>query len=226
MHRVNLPGEGVVIANAVTAMTGFPVAGAIGSVAAWDGQATNGGAVGEFDLMIWAAAAVDLTVAHLYGAVLKPFVYADDTFTAANASEIFTNATHGLLTGDGPFQLTTSGALPAGLSLATDYWVIYINANTFYLATSLANALAGTYVSITTDGTGVQTISDTASTKRVHWADYGLLGVAGDGAISLGAQASYVVRAQHHPNTIAYAVLATLSGAVATSAAVYPIVER
>lgn len=88
-------------------------------------------------------------------------------FTAANASEIFTATAHGLLTGDGPVRLTNSGgALPAGVSLATDYYIIKIDANTFYLATTRANAFAGTNLAITGDGTGTHTLSATASTRR------------------------------------------------------------
>lgn len=91
---------------------------------------------------------------------------ADITFTAANATELFTSAAHGMVTGAGPFRVSNSGgALPAGLAVDTDYWVIadVVNGvadpvNTFQLATSKANALAGTELLITTDGTGTQTI--------------------------------------------------------------------
>ncbi len=89
------------------------------------------------------------------------------TFTAANATEIFTATAHGLLTGDGPVQLTNSGgALPAGLSLATDYYIIKIDADTFYLATTRSNAYAGTNLLISGDGTGTHTLSAVASTTR------------------------------------------------------------
>lgn len=95
-------------------------------------------------------------------------VVADFDFTAANGTEIFTAAAHGLSTGDGPFQVSNAGgALPIGLAALTDYWVIKIDANTFYLATSQANALAGTHLLITGDGTGTQTMHDTGSTERV-----------------------------------------------------------
>jgi hypothetical protein len=56
-------------------------------------------------------------------------------------------------------RFITSGTLPAGLSLATDYWVIYVDATHIRIATSLANALTGTYIDITTAGTGTQTIT-------------------------------------------------------------------
>lgn len=111
--------------------------------------------------------ALNAVTGNTYIADFEVLVYADDTFTAVNGTEIFTNVAHGLLTGDGPFQVSNSGgALPAGLSAVTDYWVIKIDADTFYLATSLANALSGAFLLISTNGTGTQTISDTASTRR------------------------------------------------------------
>lgn len=97
-----------------------------------------------------------------YAALVNP----DDTFTAAG-TDVCTAVAHGLVTGDGPFQLTTSAAdLPDGLLTATDYWIIKLDADTFKLATSLALALAGTPVDILDAGTGTHTIADTASTVR------------------------------------------------------------
>ena len=95
-----------------------------------------------------------------------PLVVADDTFTANADTEQFTAADHGLETGDGPAQVSSSTTLPAGLTAATDYWIIKIDEDTFQLATSLANAYAGTAQAITTDGTGTHTLSDTSDTER------------------------------------------------------------
>lgn len=100
-----------------------------------------------------------------FTATFAPLVLTPIVFTATNADEIFHAAAHGLLTGDGPIQVSNGGgALPAGLAPVTDYWVIRIDANTFYLATSLELALAGTHLLISGDGTGVQTLSSTGST--------------------------------------------------------------
>lgn len=80
------------------------------------------------------------------------------TFTAAN-TDICTAAAHGYLTGD-QVQVTTSAAdLPAGLAVATYYYVIKLTADTFKLAASLADAMVGTPVDITDAGTGVHTIA-------------------------------------------------------------------
>jgi len=81
-------------------------------------------------------------------------------FTAA-ASDVVTIAAHGLTTGDGPFNVASTTTLPAGLAAATDYWVAVINANTFYLCATRANAVASTPVpvNITDAGTGTHTMS-------------------------------------------------------------------
>lgn len=92
-------------------------------------------------------------------------VVADKTFTAEADDETLTASAHGLLTGDGPVRVSNSGGgLPGGLAAATDYWVIRLSANTLKLASSLALALAGTSVLLSTDGTGTQTLSDKAQT--------------------------------------------------------------
>ena len=50
-------------------------------------------------------------------------------------------------------RFTTSSTLPAPLALATDYWTIRITASTSRIATSYANAVANTYLDLTTQGT-------------------------------------------------------------------------
>lgn len=95
-----------------------------------------------------------------YVAAFAPLVFTPAVFTATFSTSTFTLTAHGLFTGDGPLRPSnTGGALPAGLNAATNYWVIKIDANTFKLATSAANAFAGTNVTITDNGTGQQTLT-------------------------------------------------------------------
>lgn len=82
--------------------------------------------------------------------------------TVSTTAETITIASHGLTTGL-KGQLTSSGTLPAGLSTATDYFVIVVDANTIQLATSLANALVGTAINITNQGTSAATHTFTAT---------------------------------------------------------------
>jgi hypothetical protein len=56
-------------------------------------------------------------------------------------------------------QFTTTTTLPTGLSLATDYWLVRQSATTAKVATSYANALAGTVVAYTDGGTGTHTLT-------------------------------------------------------------------
>ena len=88
------------------------------------------------------------------------------TFTTTFGTDTVNAAAHGLLTGDGPVRLTTTTTLPAGLALATDYYVIKTAAGTLKLAASRTLAYAGTAIDITDDGTGTHTLSATASTVR------------------------------------------------------------
>ena len=55
-------------------------------------------------------------------------------------------------------RVSTDNTLPSPLQVSTDYWVIKISATEIRLATSLANAYAGTEITLTDDGTGNHTI--------------------------------------------------------------------
>jgi len=85
------------------------------------------------------------------------------TFTADDTTDIMTytgvaSLPSNLLTGT-RVRLTTTTTLPAPLATATDYYLIKMTDGTFKLATSYANAIAGTAINITTTGTGTHTVS-------------------------------------------------------------------
>lgn len=82
-------------------------------------------------------------------------------FTANATTNVLTAVAHGFKTGL-KGQATTTGGLPGGLSVLTDYYIIKLDADTFSLATSYANAILGTAIDITTTGTGIQTFTPTA----------------------------------------------------------------
>lgn len=69
------------------------------------------------------------------------------------------DATHHMSTGDGPIQVRSSSTLPGGLSASTNYWLISMGSSRFRLATSAANATAGTGVAITSTGSGTRQIN-------------------------------------------------------------------
>lgn len=85
------------------------------------------------------------------------------TFTADAGTDLMTytsttNLPSNILTGT-RVRLTTTTTLPAPLATATDYYVIRMSDGTFELATSYANAIAGTQIDITNTGTGTHTIT-------------------------------------------------------------------
>ena len=105
------------------------------------------------------------TYADLF-AVIVPLI---GTCTITNASPaVVTLNSHGLATGDAIY-LTTTGALPTGLTANTLYYVVNLGVNTFGLATSRANAYAGTRINTSSAGSG---------THSLRFCPYGL----GDGS--------------------------------------------
>ena len=81
-----------------------------------------------------------------------------NTFTASSSSGL-------LLTFANDWQnftkvrFTTTTTLPTGLSLNTDYWLVRQSATTAKVATSFANAIAGTVIAYTDAGSGTHTLT-------------------------------------------------------------------
>jgi hypothetical protein len=70
------------------------------------------------------------------------------------ATDIITKTAHGFITGDKVTYGNGGGTSITGLTDGTDYFVIKVSANTLKLASSYANALAGTAVNLTVVGVG------------------------------------------------------------------------
>ncbi|CDZ50422.1 phage tail protein [Neorhizobium galegae] len=100
------------------------------------------------------------TYAALFSALVSGDGYTQQTFTVSIASPgVFSRTAHGF-TGGERLRLSTTGALPTGLNTTTDYFVIYVDANTYQLS---ASDLAP--VAINTSGTQ----SGTHSHLRSNW---------------------------------------------------------
>ena len=111
----------------------------------------------------WQAKLVDLqgyyriSGANVTGTTARTLINSN-TFTASSSSGL-------LLTYANDFKSFTKvrftnsgGALPTGLAINTDYWLVRQSATTTKVATSYANALAGTTVAFTDAGTGTHTL--------------------------------------------------------------------
>jgi hypothetical protein len=93
---------------------------------------------------------------------VEPVAYASATAIDQDpggdiSDDEFTVTAHGYYTG---LKVRTSSTinLPSALAINTDYWVIVTGANTFKLASSYANADAGTAVNLTDRGSGTMSV--------------------------------------------------------------------
>lgn len=80
-----------------------------------------------------------------------------NTFTASSSSGLLLTYTNDFASLTRVRVTNSGGALPTGLAIDTDYWLVRVSATTARIATSLANAIAGTVISYTDAGTGTHT---------------------------------------------------------------------
>ena len=86
------------------------------------------------------------------------------TGAVATGTDIITLGSTALLTTGMPIIFTSTTTVPAGLTSGTVYYAIVLSSMTIKVATSVANAEAGTAVDITSQGTGTHTITSGAHT--------------------------------------------------------------
>lgn len=145
----------------------------IANASAWSTAATTAPSILTLvDLVgFYRVTSVTTTTAQATTNTLSSF----STFTADAGTDILTHTNINLK----PYtrvQVSTTTTLPSGLSAATNYYVIWVSDLTCKLATSYANAVAGTAIDITTAGTGTHTINtllprytNGAGLKSIFW---------------------------------------------------------
>lgn len=111
--------------------------------------------------------AYPLSVSNAAKLVPNFYTFNGGVATAINiAADTFTKAAHGLTTGMGVLFSTGNAKTVTGLTNQTTYYAIPIDANTFKLASTAANALAGTAIDITATQDGAtHTLAPIAFTK-------------------------------------------------------------
>lgn len=123
-------------------------------------------------------------------------------------------------------QVTNSGgSLPSGLSGSTDYFIIVVDANTVKFATSLANALAGTSIDLTAQGSGTNTFTPTAlagATVKLQKSNDGTLWSDEGSATTISAsQLSFLEKI--NPTTLYMRLAFTLTAGQLTSSNLYVV---
>ena len=110
------------------------------------GFSSTASSSGTLDTILTRRAAANLRL----GAADAGATTATVTITIA-APGVVTWTSHGFGTGT-PVVFTTTGALPTGITSGTTYYAVVVDANTFQIASSVANAIAATPTVITTSG--------------------------------------------------------------------------
>ena len=93
-------------------------------------------------------------------------------FTVNDSTDVATCGTHGYSNGD-PIVVTSTTTLPTPLAENTEYYVIYIDADTFKFAATYGDAVDGTAIDITDTGTGTHSVyAKGGGANMLVWADY------------------------------------------------------
>lgn len=84
-----------------------------------------------------------------------------NTFTGSSSTGLLLTYTNDFANLTSVKFSNSGGALPTGLNNTDIFWTIRVGATSCKVATSLANAIAGTYITYTNDGTGTNTMTVT-----------------------------------------------------------------
>jgi microcystin-dependent protein len=126
----------------------------------------------------------------------------DKTFAPADAnltSDEITITGHGFNRSGIPVRFTTTGGLPAPLTSGTDFFVIFVDVDTIQVATTRANAIAGTFIDLTTQGTGTHTIIQRLDPDASTRTAMSTGGATGD---NVGARQDDDFKSHAHPNVL------------------------
>lgn len=143
-----------------------PVAGQTGAISVRQDITGSRTLVYAWPYMFPGGAAPTLSTGKL---VLDQLYYIVNSYSTATVTvtiatpAVMTWTAHGLVSGQ-RIQLATTGALPTGLVAATTYWITVIDANTFNLSSSLANAQTATFIATSGSQSGVQTATNLSIT--------------------------------------------------------------
>jgi microcystin-dependent protein len=207
-HRPSLIGDGNVSDSEIGAIMAFPTAVEPVGFLYCDGRPVSRTTYNELFNKVGVAygsgdGSTTFNLPDLRGQFLRGGVdFQSYTFLPANVdigTENITITGHKFRHTGFKVRFTTTGALPTGLSAGTDYYVIYVNDNTIKVASTLANAKAGTAINITGQGTGTHTITQYADPDAAS--RYALQNGGASGA-NFGAYQDDVFESHNHTTNV------------------------
>lgn len=106
----------------------------------------------------------------MYGTIFWNNTFSFTTTDITTATGTIGHTAHNMNTGE-PIRFTTSGTLPSPLTAGTTYWVIAYSADAIQVATTQANAFAGTNYELLDEGSGTSTVTVYGFVNTVQWID-------------------------------------------------------
>lgn len=100
------------------------------------------------------------------GTGTKVFTFASRSSNTVTVTGAANNTTNDIQTGQA-FLYHSTGGVITGLTDNTTYYLIRVSNTSFTLATSLANAIANTVISLSSDGSGTQTFTATLTARAL-----------------------------------------------------------
>ncbi|TSA51341.1 MAG: tail fiber protein [Actinobacteria bacterium] len=95
------------------------------------------------------------------------FVSSTDFSNVNTGTDVITVTTNNSLYTGTAVTFATTGAAPAGLVNGNPYFVINVSSTSIKLASSLANAVAGTQIDLTTQGSGTHSVTVAYTTRNL-----------------------------------------------------------
>lgn len=141
------------------------------------------------------------------------------TFAASSlASNTVTITAHGWKTGI-VGQLTTAGVLPTGLSASTNYYIIVVSANAVKFASTYANAIAGTAITLS-GGSGNSTFTPTTlagATVQAQWSNDQAVWIGIGSALSISAAINFGITVDRPPYPYLRLIYSVTAGSLSTA---------
>ncbi len=147
---------------------------------------------------------------------------ADGVDVAANT---FTESSHGLFTGD-KVRYTAGTTAVGGLTTATDYYVIKVDDDTYKLAETQADAVAGNAIDVTSAGLGSQQFVRTAGTEVDIWNTGAVTSTADSDNSGVSSSSDTVTDTAHGlitGDTVVYTAGTTVIGGLTNGASYYVV---
>ena len=151
--------SGSLVSGTSNLAVGFAIDSELNTLSSWTTAVIAGSSANIFPVGFGRLSTSPEKVAvNIQGTQVSTIARPQTVSTVDSSSNAFSISSHPFNDGD-QVSVTSSGALPGGLAAGVSYYVIAAGGNEIKLATSYANAIAGSDIDIQTSGSGTITVA-------------------------------------------------------------------